>query len=107
MKNKTLTLKTSLILKDGRIFPPGTNFTIESFDENNKAVFNDKLGKPFRLKAARLHKYFVGLKKAPSMNTLERQSNDGYCNTVFGHKTEPDGHGLHGEPSWLLALGMI
>jgi hypothetical protein len=107
MTNKTLTLKTSLILKDGRNFPPGTTFTIESFDENNKAVLKDKGGKQFKLKAARLHIYFVGLKKAPSMKTLERQSNDGYCTTVFGHKTEPDGHGLHGEPSWLLALGMI
>jgi hypothetical protein len=49
--------------------------------------------------------YFGG--SVPSVKTLERWELEGYCKTVTGQKTEPDGYGLDGSPSWLLALGMI
>lgn len=45
--------------------------------------------------------------KQPSMNRLNRMAMDSVCDTVFGNKTEPDGHGPLGEPSWLLALSLI
>lgn len=45
--------------------------------------------------------------KAPSIERMQKWDDDGICNTVFGERTEPDGYGPNGEPSWLLAMGMI
>ncbi len=45
--------------------------------------------------------------KAPGLKTLERQSDDCYCNSILGIRVEPDGHDEYGSPSWLLALGLI
>jgi hypothetical protein len=45
--------------------------------------------------------------KQPSARSLERWSEDGVCESVFGARVEPDGYGPHGEPSWLLAIGVI
>lgn len=45
--------------------------------------------------------------KAPSIKTLERQSNDGIVSSILGERVEPDGWDQYGSPSWLLALGVI
>lgn len=45
--------------------------------------------------------------KLPSVLTLTRWNNDGYCKTPDGCKVEPDGECPHGQRSWLLILGMI
>ena len=45
--------------------------------------------------------------KVPSHKTMERWMDDGYCRTIDGCKTEPDGDCPHGFPSWLIALGYI
>ena len=62
-------------------------------------------GRSIRCRASNYPKYFGG--KAPSATTMMKWEYDGYCKTVTGHKTEPDGHGPDGSPSWMLALGMI
>lgn len=46
-------------------------------------------------------------KKVPTIATLQRWDNDGVCKTILGTKTEPDGYGHYGEPSWLLVMGLI
>ena len=61
--------------------------------------------------------YIVGLKNGntqfnkftapPSISTLEKWERDGFCKTVTGEKTEPDGYGSNGAPSWLLVMGVI
>ena len=45
--------------------------------------------------------------KNPSFKSLEKWSKDSVCKSVFGNKVEPDGFGPEGEPSWLLAVGLI
>lgn len=50
---------------------------------------------------------YTGFKKQPTMKTLEKYSWDGIAKTVTGHKTEPDGYGPDGSPSWLLVLEII
>lgn len=49
----------------------------------------------------------VTFKKPPGMAALERMTNDGVVTTVTGRKTEPDGYGDDGSPSWLLVIGVI
>ena len=48
-----------------------------------------------------------GFAKAPSEATIMKWMDEGISKTVFGERTEPDGTGSHGEPSWLIALGLI
>lgn len=43
----------------------------------------------------------------PRIARLEKDSNDGVCESVFGDRVEPDGWDSEGSPSWLLALGLI
>jgi hypothetical protein len=44
----------------------------------------------------------------PSLEELLRQvQEDGGCEATDGCWVEPDGACQHGEPSWLLALGLI
>jgi hypothetical protein len=57
--------------------------------------------------ASNAHKWLTGFTPTPSMGTLERWSDNGIAKTVTGQKTEPDGYGSDGSPSWLLVLGMI
>lgn len=48
-----------------------------------------------------------GFAKAPSENTMWKWMDSGIARTVLGRRTEPDGTGENGEPSWLLVLGLI
>jgi hypothetical protein len=44
----------------------------------------------------------------PSLQELQRQvEEDGGCEATDGCFVEPDGTCEHGQPSWLLALGLI
>jgi hypothetical protein len=44
----------------------------------------------------------------PSLEELQRQvEEDGGCEATDGCWVEPDGTCDHGQPSWLLALGLI
>ena len=45
--------------------------------------------------------------RVPSIRTLEEWSNDCGCEAIDGCWVEPDGTCQHGQPSWLLAMGMI
>lgn len=61
------------------------------------------LGVDLVLKTAKMSIFF----KPPTFKTLQKWINDGVAKTVTGRKTECDGHGPDGSPSWFLALGMI
>jgi len=52
-------------------------------------------------------KHYSAFFTAPSVNVMEKWNEDGVAKTVTGHRTEPDGYGPDGSPSWLLALGII
>jgi hypothetical protein len=46
--------------------------------------------------------------RRPSLKELQRQlEEDGGCEAIDGCLVEPDGTCEHGQPSWLLALGLI
>ena len=46
--------------------------------------------------------------RRPSLEELQRQvEEDGDCEATDGCFVEPDGTCEHGQPSWLLALGLI
>lgn len=88
--------------------PKGTKLDIYFSEVNSSRIYFDYAGS---LRAATLinaHKNFTGFSKSPSINTLEKWENEGgYCRTPTGHKTEPDGYGPDGSPSWMLVMGII
>jgi hypothetical protein len=50
----------------------------------------------------------VNRMRCPSLEELQRQvEEDGGCEATDGCFVEPDGTCEHGQPSWLLALGLI
>lgn len=92
--------------------PAGTKLNV-AFSEksNSKVVFNHN-GNWHALLVTGLHntlKATNGVKfgKCPSLNKLEKMSNDGVCTTVTGCRVEPDGTGPDGSSSWLLVMGVI
>ena len=46
-------------------------------------------------------------KKQPSLKTLEKWDNEGFCRATDGCKVEPDGCCSHGHVSWLIYLNLI
>jgi hypothetical protein len=46
-------------------------------------------------------------KKLPSIKSIQRMMDSGYCRATDGCVVEPDGACPHGKPSWALELGMI
>ena len=94
--------------------PVGTNIDL-SFHEtrHNRAVFTHN-GKKYALLVRNLYRTVkstdsphTSFYKEPSINKLEKMSDDGICTTVTGDKVEPDGFGENGSPSWLLVMGLI
>lgn len=45
--------------------------------------------------------------RAPSLKSLEKWYNEGYCKSIAGERVEPDGWDSKGTPSWFLALSLI
>jgi hypothetical protein len=97
------TIKTphDLKLKDGSTIPKGSTLLFVSThpEKPSIGVFSWQ-GREYRMR-------FRNVIKVPSMKRIEGWVYDSVCESVFGNTCEPDGYGEHGEPSWLLALGMI
>jgi hypothetical protein len=50
----------------------------------------------------------VNRMRRPSLEELQRQlEEEGGCEAIDGCFVEPDGYCEHGQPSWLLTLGLI
>lgn len=96
------TIKTikDLKLKDQTIIPKGSEL---EFLEHSKM---ETVG-IFSYKGRELKMRYRSVLKTPSLKSLDRWTNEGMCKSVFGATVEADGHGCDGEPSWLLAMGMI
>jgi len=99
------TLLRDVKLKDGRTFAKGTVCTVaftKSEVGTDRLQVSDSQGNSlFKTRS------YSAFWKAPSIATMEKWTNDGVAKTVSGHRTEPDGYGPDGSPSWLLALGLI
>jgi hypothetical protein len=97
---KSITLKKTLNLKDGTTVPVGSIVTFVRHGAIMSAgVFNWN-GRELKLR-------YKSVVKAPSIRTLEKWEGEGYCKSVFGDRTETDGYGSLGEPSWCLAYGLV
>ena len=46
-------------------------------------------------------------KNSPTINTMEKWTENGVAKSVSGQTVEPDGWDSKGNPSWLLVLGYI
>lgn len=94
------------------VIPTGTKLDLY-FRENRHATvgfIHDGINRA--LSVGNLHataKPTNGMKfhKMPSVNRLQKMSNDGICTTVTGERTEPDGTAYDGSSSWLLVAGLI
>ncbi len=95
---KALT-KKQIELKSGEILPKGLPVTFCQDSPSICLVQGERI-EPYKIRVSSAF-------HAPSIGKLERQSNDGVCDSILGKRVEPDGWDEHGSPSWLLALGMI
>lgn len=111
--NTPLRVKTKRELKFSKnpetacVIPQGTEIDLYFSDvRHGRAYFNyDGALRATNLQVA--HKSFTKLRKPPGLKSLERMSMDGVVSTVTGKRTEPDGLGDDGSPSWLLVIGVI
>ena len=97
---KTIKTFQTLTMKTGEVIPKGTVLEfVKAGDIVSVGIW--------RLDGRELKMRYRSVIKEPSFNCLQKWSDDGICKSVFGAKVEPDGFGTLGEPSWLLASGMI
>ena len=105
------TLKIELKLEDGTVVKDGTKAEI-TFNEKRIAVMSVKfetLGdRGVNLSVTKGFKYFGSpFTKEPSLKTLEKWQESGVARTVTGQRTEMDGVGEDGSPSWVLLGGLM
>lgn len=105
---KAKTIK-ELTFKTGKVIPVGTPVTYKFFKEGMGVLLDipsaDIVESKLRTQIAM--RFLSGFTKEPSIKTMEKWSYDGIAKTVTGHRTDPDGHGPDGSPSWMLVLGLI
>ena len=97
---KTIKTHKILNLKSGSVIYKGSTLTfVRPGDVVTVGVFSHN--------GVELKMRYRSVIKKPTMRCLEKWSDDSICKSVFGATCEPDGYGSHGEPSWMLALGLI
>lgn len=109
-------LKKAIKFKTGDEIPAGSSVDVE-FDSKDPEVAllridfqsdkRDYQTNPVKLHAGKLYLYVGGFGKPPSIRTMMKWQDEGMAKTVTGKKTEPDGVGPDGSPSWLRVLGYI
>lgn len=100
----TVKVKKEFKNRRGDVFPEGATVTCEFRDSSVRVTLGDA-AVVMSYQAA--SKFLTKFKPAPSMKTLEKMTYDGVATTPLGSRTEPDGYGIYGEPSWPIALGLI
>lgn len=92
------------------VVPVGTYLTLYFSENIPSRIYFDYAGHIRCTKLTTASKTFIGggFIKAPSVKTMQKWDwEGGYCKTVTGLKTEPDGWGYDGSPSWMLVHGLI
>ena len=87
--------------------PQGTQIEVHFSEVVPTRLFIKHGDRLLRIRLADAHKSVTGINKMPGLKTLEKYSNDSVAKTPTGHRTEPDGYGPDGSPSWLLVMGLI
>jgi hypothetical protein len=113
--------KTEIKMKNGDVVPRGTRATFRFMNErepNATKLLNlildytgpsgrDYSREPMKLGISKAWEIVPGIAKPPGMSALQRMSDNAIATTPTGARTEPDGWGADGSPSWLLVLGLI
>ena len=90
------------------VIPAGTELEVYFSEVRPSRFYFEYAGAIRTATIERAHKFFTGFRKCPSLNSIQKmESERGGCMTCLGNFTEPDGFGPSGEPSWMLALGLI
>lgn len=99
--------KMELKWKDGSVTPAGSSVHIDFCNLRPGRIYVTDGDRVYKTGLVNAQKYYTGINKAPSLMTLEKYNSDGIAKTVTGEKTEPDGFGTNGAPSWMLVMGII
>jgi len=117
-ESKKGSLKKDVRLKNGDVIPKGTKVQIDFREARNDTVAlmktswrgksnSDYMKEPLKVRITGLHAMVTGFNKPPSEKRLWKMMDDAVATTPTGKRTEPDGHGPDGSPSWMLVLGLI
>lgn len=87
--------------------PAGTTIELKFSKDKPQFGYFQYSGGLRATQLALAHKSLTGISKPPSIGRLQKMGDDGIATTPTGKRTEPDGYGSDGSPSWLLVLGMI
>jgi hypothetical protein len=108
------TVVNPISFKNGNILNPGDKVICILGDHSENPhpdqfvlLTDEKEQKIGLVRYINAHKYFKGFKAPPSERALWKMSDDGIATTPIGNRTEPDGYGPKGDPSWLIVLGLI
>lgn len=100
--------KVDIRWKDGTVTPANTSVHIWFSPKNLPSKMFIQTGdRVYQTRISGGNLKYVGITKVPSLRTMEKYSWDGIAKTVTGFKTEPDGFGPDGSPSWMLVEGII
>lgn len=93
--------------KRGDVFDVGTTVNTEFEDTYVRVTSTVDPTMTVKVPYRAAHRYLTGFKMAPATTFLTKMAERGIVSTPLGSQVEPDGHGPYGEPSWLIALGLI
>ena len=108
-----ITVKTKRELKFSKdpetacVIPEGTEINLYFSEARPWRAYFDYNGSLRATDLRYSHKSYTKLRKPPGQKALENMAMDGVAKTVTGFRTEPDGIGEDGSPSWLLVIGVI
>jgi hypothetical protein len=85
--------------KHGFTLPKGLPVTFKT-EMPSRCFIKGERDEPFRVRVTSAF-------RAPSLKTIEKWNNEGFCKSIAGERVEPDGWDSRGTPSWLLALSLI
>lgn len=85
-------------VKDGNVLPVGLPVTFLPHSSIACLVHGET--RDYRVR-------IVSAFRAPDLEELQEAVDDGVCPSICGDSVEPDGYGSEGDPSWMLALGLI
>jgi hypothetical protein len=80
------------------------------FSETNPSrlfLYHEPTDRVVLCRADSASKSFTGFRNVPGQRRLNDMVLDSVATTITGQRTEPDGYGADGSPSWLLVLGLI
>ena len=105
---KSVTTKREMTwTQHGITIPVGTKLEVYFSERRPGRIYFEYNGRVLATITETAHKRLTGFGKPPGLKTLEKYNWDGIAKTVTGHRTEPDGYGPDGSPSWMLVLGYI